>query len=98
MGPDATMPGLLQACAALSEFGGGALWVLGLLTPLACLGLLVTMSVAVMTHMGHGDPFVRMDGPGPAYELAAAYLSVSLLLLFAGPGRFSIDAIIAKPR
>ena len=33
MGPD--MPGFLQALAALSEFGGGAAWALGLLTPLA---------------------------------------------------------------
>ncbi|MBA2481559.1 MAG: DoxX family protein [Planctomycetes bacterium] len=95
MGPDATIPGILQACAAVAEFGGGALWILGLLTPLASLGILVTMAVAMLTHIKRGDPFV---GHGVSYEPAFAYLSVALLLLFAGPGRFSLDALQAKRR
>src|SRR5688572_6397027 len=35
MGADAAVPGVLQALAAIAEFGGGICWVLGLLTPLA---------------------------------------------------------------
>src|SRR5690242_9622712 len=47
MGPTADMPGALQALAAVAEFGGGAALVLGLLTPLAALGILCTMATAI---------------------------------------------------
>lgn len=91
MGPDAFAPGLLQALAALSEFGGGLAWILGLLTPLASLGIACTMVVAFSLHaFVRGDPFVSKGG-GPAFELAVIYLSIALVLLAAGPGRFSID-------
>jgi hypothetical protein len=43
MGPEGFAPGSLQALAAISEFGGGLAWVLGLLTPLASLGIACTM-------------------------------------------------------
>lgn len=90
-GPDAAIPGFLLGLAALSEFGGGLAWILGLLTPLASLGIGITMAVAVSFHaFARGDPFVSLTG-GSSYELAAAYLCVALLLLAAGPGRFSID-------
>src|SRR6476660_9665973 len=58
MPPDAPVPAVLQALAALSEFGGGLAWIVGLLTPLACLGILGTMSVALRFHISRGDPFV----------------------------------------
>ena len=96
MGPDATMPGIFQALAALSEFGGGLAWMLGLLTPLASFGLACTMVMAVRLHaFVIGDPFVRTGpGPGGSYELASVYLCVALLFLFAGPGRFSVDRLV----
>lgn len=94
MGPNSGVPALFQALAALSEFGGGLAWVLGLVTPLASLGLTCTMSVAVWTHLVvlH-DPFVSAGG-GSSYELAAVFLSIALLLLLAGPGRFSLDRVL----
>ena len=46
MGPDAGVPGIFQARAAISEFVGGLAWILGALTPLFSLGLLCTMAVA----------------------------------------------------
>jgi putative oxidoreductase len=92
MGPDSPVPGFLQALAALSEFGGGIALILGLLTPLALLGLAITMIVAITTvHLKAGHPFVARGG-GPSYELAALYLAVSLLALIAGPGKLSLDA------
>ncbi|MBI3097661.1 MAG: DoxX family protein [Planctomycetes bacterium] len=95
MGEKAATPGVLQALAALSEFGGGLALVVGLLVPLASLGIVCTMSVAAWTHISRGDPFLsRRDGG--AYELAALYLVISLLLLAAGPGRFSLDALIGR--
>ena len=94
MGPDAFAPGLFQGLAALSEFGGGAAWILGLLTPLASFGIACTMIVAASTHaFMRGDPFVSMSG-GPSYELAAVYLTIAILLIAFGPGRFSADRFI----
>jgi putative oxidoreductase len=94
MGPDAATPAAFQLLAAISEFGGGLAWIVGLLTPLAALGILSTMTVAVWTHaIRHGDPFVASKG-GPAFELALVYLSIALLLLAAGPGRWSLDRAI----
>lgn len=88
MGPDAPVPGFLQALAALSEVGGGLAWILGLLTPLASFGILCTMAVAAMTHMNRGDAFV---GPSPTSELAVIYFLIALHILLNGPGKFSAD-------
>ena len=94
MPPESGMPGWMQALAALSEFGGGLAWILGLLTPLASLGLACTMSVAVwMQAYVLGNPFVA-SGPGGSYELASVYLSIAILLLLSGPGRFSLDRLV----
>ena len=92
MGPEATVPGILQGLAAFSEFGGGFAWIIGFLTPLASLGMFSTMTVATMTHVSHGDPFVSMGGA--SYEPAIVYLAISLVFLLGGAGRFSLDAIL----
>ena len=97
MGPDAFAPGFLQALAALSEFGGGLALIIGLLTPLALLGIACTMAVAVYMHaIMNSDPFISVGGP--SYELAALYLCVALLLIAIGPGRFSLDRLIFGSR
>jgi putative oxidoreductase len=94
MPPESGVPGILQALAALSEFGGGLAWMLGFLTPLASFGLACTMAMAVWTHaVVLGDPFVP-QGPGNSYELASVYLCIAILLLLSGPGRFSLDRAI----
>lgn len=92
MGLKAPVPGFLQALAALSEFGGGLALVVGLLTPLAALGIFCTMLFAIlMVHMKVGDPFVDPHG-GKSFESAAGYLAVALLMMFIGPGALSVDA------
>lgn len=94
MGPDGFAPGFLQALAALSEFGGGLAWVLGLLTPLASAGIAATMTVAVYLHaILRGDPFVATGG-GASYELAALFLCIALVLIAVGPGRLSLDRLL----
>jgi putative oxidoreductase len=71
MGPDAPVPAILQAAAALAEFGGGMALIVGLLSRLASLGIATNMIVALgMVHLPHGDPFVGKPGK-TSYEPAA---------------------------
>ena len=98
MPSEAAVPSILQGLAALSEFGGGLAWILGLLTPLASFGLACTMAVAVWMHaVVRGDPFVP-TGPGGSYELAGIYLCVAVMLILTGPGRFSLDRVVFGKR
>ncbi len=91
MGAGSPVPAVFQFLAAVSEFGGGISWVLGLLTRLSSLGIGITMAVAVCMHrFVLGDPFVSLTG-GRSYELASVYFLVALLVLIAGPGRISLD-------
>lgn len=89
------VPGFLQFLAAFSEFGGGIAIILGLLTPLAALGLFCTMSFAAFgVHIPNGDPFVA-SGPGQgSYEPALVYWAISLMFILIGPGAYSLDAKI----
>lgn len=93
-----SIPGFFQLLAALSEFGGGIALILGLLTPIASLGLACTMVVAVYLHMiVMKDPFVNPT-VGSSYEPALVYLGIAILFLALGPGTFSLDAKIFGDR
>ena len=93
-GVPAPVPSLFQALAAVSEFGGGIALIVGLLTPLAALGLACTMAVAIgMVHLPQGHAFVGQPGK-PSFELAAGYLATVLMLLTTGPGTLSLDALL----
>ena len=88
------VPGVLQALAALSEFGGGLALIVGLLTRLGALGLVFTMIGATMTHaVMMGDPFVAQPG-GRGYELALVYLVIALTFVTGGPGGLSLDRFV----
>lgn len=100
MGPKASVPGFLQALAALSEFGGGLALILGFLTPLACFGLMSTMFVAYLAHLKMATPakpmyFVQpMGKPGGSYEDVAFYFAAALMIFLLGPGLLSLDALL----
>lgn len=96
-GPDGTggffeqvghRPGRQMAIlAGMSEAGGGALLVLGLLTPLASamvIGVMVTAAVSV-----HGDKGLWATNGG--YELPLTNAIIAMALGFTGAGSFSFD-------
>ena len=64
--------------------------VVGLLTRLAAIPLVVTMAVAAFV-VHAGDPFGER-------ELALVYALPFVLLVFTGPGRYSLDArVLPRP-
>jgi putative oxidoreductase len=93
MGEQAGMPGFMQALAVAAELLGGAAWILGLLTPVASVGIIIVMLTAITTvHLPAGDPFVSMKGH--SYELALVYFAIGAVLLVVGPGIISVDGIL----
>lgn len=94
-GPQSPYPAFLLGLAALSEFGGGLGWMLGLLTPLSCFGIACTMVTAIHMHLITLKQGFVATAPGEgSYELAAVYLAVAVLLALAGPGRYSADRCV----
>jgi len=86
-------PGILQAVAAIFEFGGGVLVLFGLATRVGALALVSVMIGALaLVHIPRGDPYVAPGKVGA--ELATVYLTIALLIAAIGPGRYSIDALI----
>ncbi len=93
MGRDAWAPGFLQFLAAFSECFGGLAWVIGLLTPLAALGIGITMTVASFSHLvARGDPFVKL--PGAPDVAAPLYGLPTALVRAGGPGGSAELAIV----
>jgi putative oxidoreductase len=75
------------AVAGMSEFGGGVLLALGLLTPLAAAMLIGTMfNAAVSVHAEKG-PWVSNGGWEYTLVIAASAAAVA----FTGPGAASVD-------
>jgi putative oxidoreductase len=73
--------------AALSEFGGGLLLALGLLSPLGSLAIVGAMLVAIATvHLSKGF-WVSKGG----YEFNLAIIGSAVALAFTGPGPYSLD-------
>jgi putative oxidoreductase len=83
-------PGPLHAwLASLTEVGAGAMLVLGLLTPLACAGVLGVMLVALVTNHWKNGFFIFR--PGEGYEYVLTLIVVSLCLALLGAGEWSLD-------
>ena len=92
-------PSFLQALSVFAEVGGGAALIVGLLTPLATLGIACDMAYALfLVHLPKGDPFVAASAGGSSYEKALIYLAASLCVMLTGPGRYSLDALLFRRR
>src|SRR3979409_934783 len=73
--------------AALSEFGGGLLLALGLVSPLGSLAIAGAMLVAIATvHLSKGF-WVSKGG----FEFNLALIGAAAALAITGPGAYSLD-------
>lgn len=83
-------PQLSAALSAYTEWIGGILLILGLLTRLVSIPLMFNMLVAIakvkIKEVTSIDDFVEMD--------EALYMLILFWLMMAGPGRVSIDHLI----
>jgi putative oxidoreductase len=83
-------PGRRMALVAgLSEFTGGLLLALGLVTPLAAACIIGTMTVAASVHVPNG-----LWGQSGGFEQPLTYAVVAAGLAFTGPGDASLDRLL----
>lgn len=87
-------PGKRHATVAgLTEFGGGLILALGFITPFgAALVASVMLVAALSAHVKQG---FFLTGGGFEYNLVLGVAAVTLA--FAGPGAFSMDALLGLP-
>jgi putative oxidoreductase len=76
------------ALLIFAEFFCSLLVIIGLFTRLACIPLIIAMTVALVK--AHNADFL---GEG---QMAALYLLCFTVLLFTGPGKVSVDSMIGK--
>jgi putative oxidoreductase len=76
------------ALIIFAELFCGILLVLGLFTRLACIPIIIGMSV-VTFMASHGNIFA--EG-----EKGAVYLVAAIVIILCGPGRISVDGMIGK--
>lgn len=82
------IPAFFAWAAGISEFVGGILLALGLLTRISSFFIAVTMLVALIKVHG-ADPFNKQ-------ELAFMYFFIALAFLLKGAGDWSIDSFFRK--
>jgi putative oxidoreductase len=85
------MPYWLGYVAAFTEFFGGIVLILGVLTSIAAIGVAIDMSVAILkVHLHHG-----LTRPG-GFEFPLSLLALALLLLADGPGYLALDRALFR--
>ena len=84
------IPKPMALAAMLTQLCGGVLLLLGLLTPLAALGIASTVAVATFFLIKEGQPFINPKGH--SWENTAFYVAAGLALALLGPGSYSLDA------
>ena len=85
------LPVWLGYVAAFTEFFGGMLLIVGLLTRVAALMTAIDMAVAIIKVHLHGG----LLGPN-SFALPLALLSISLMLVFTGSGWLGLDDFVGR--
>jgi putative oxidoreductase len=87
----APFPVVLGWMAALAEFAGGILLLVGFLSRVWALGMAILMSVAIATvHWKHGFDLRGADG-ATGYEYCFVLWMMALSILLGGAGAISLD-------
>jgi putative oxidoreductase len=84
------LPWIVAAVTTLIQLTGAILLIIGLLTPLAALGIAGTMVGATLTLIQQGEPFI--NPAGHSCENSYFYLMLSVALSLLGAGSYSLDA------
>ncbi len=82
---------IISIATGVVELGGGAMLILGLLTPIAAagaVGVMLSATLFKLTTAGNGFVFFAQD-KGVEFELLLLLASVAIVLT--GPGRISLD-------
>jgi putative oxidoreductase len=88
-------PAFLQEAAAVAEFFGGLALVIGVASRIAAALIAIDMVVAIAAvHVPAHAPIVSSHGE--SMELPGVYLIGALVIALLGPGRWSLDTLIAR--
>ncbi|KXP13448.1 hypothetical protein AXK57_04445 [Tsukamurella pulmonis] len=82
---------VISIATGVVELGGGAMLILGLLTPIAAagaVGVMLSATLFKLTTVGNGFVFFSQD-KGVEFELLLLFASVAIILT--GPGKLSLD-------
>ncbi|MGH9840813.1 MAG: DoxX family protein [Blastocatellia bacterium] len=84
------LPWIVAAGTMVLQLTGGILLIIGLLTPLAALGIAGTMIGATLTLIQKGEPFI--NPAGHSWENSSFYFMLCVALSLLGAGAYSLDA------
>jgi putative oxidoreductase len=92
------VPGPLAVLVILVEFFGPLLLVVGLFTRIAALGIGVDMLVAMLKVLIANGFFLNWTGQqqGEGIEYFIYAIAIAAAITIAGPGTYSIDAVLAQ--
>ena len=97
-------PNTIMSILKFAEPLAGIALILGVLTQLAALGLAIIMAGAIyMKATGFGSSALDLAGTfapqgSTGWEFDLVLLASAIVLLFMGAGKFSLDAMIFKPK
>jgi putative oxidoreductase len=86
------LPIFMGYVVTFTEFIGGVLLIVGLLSRLAALFLTINLTVAILLVSIHSGLLSSTSGIG--MELPLALIAGFLVILLAGPGRLSLDYLL----
>ena len=92
------IPALLALLVVIAESFGAVGLIVGLLTRVAAFGLLCDMIGAIALVHWRNGLFMNWNGKqaGEGFEYHLLVIAITLALLIAGAGRWSVDGEIAK--